>query len=38
MWADIEKKGKPSRWITYQALDVIKHFDGLDIHRLKQCA
>jgi hypothetical protein len=31
MWVDIEKKGKPSRWITYHALTVIKHFEGLQV-------
>ena len=31
MWVDIEKKGKPSRWITYHALSVIKHFEGIKI-------
>ena len=31
MWIDVEKKGKPSRWITYQALYVLKHFEGIEI-------
>ena len=25
MWADIEEKGKPSKWITLRALRVLKH-------------
>jgi len=25
MWADIEKKGKPSKWVTLRALRVLKH-------------
>ncbi|MFQ6059178.1 MAG: hypothetical protein ACE5MB_09915 [Anaerolineae bacterium] len=24
MWADVEKKGKPSKWVTLRALRVIK--------------
>lgn len=24
MWADIEKRGKPSKWVTYRALRVLK--------------
>ena len=24
MWADIEKKGKPSKWVTLRALRVLK--------------
>lgn len=31
MWTDVEKKGKPSRWITYEALYVLKHFEGIKI-------
>lgn len=27
MWADLEKKGQPSRWITYRALKAFKFFD-----------
>jgi hypothetical protein len=27
MWIDIEKKGKPSKWITYFALYVFRHFE-----------
>lgn len=30
MIVDIEKKGAPSRWITYRALFVLKHFAGLE--------
>jgi hypothetical protein len=26
MWADVESKGKPSKWITYIALHVLNHF------------
>jgi hypothetical protein len=26
MWIDVEEKGKPSKWITYFALYVLKHF------------
>ena len=26
MWADVEEKGKPSKWITYFALYVQNHF------------
>jgi hypothetical protein len=25
-WCDIEQKGKPSKWITLRALQVLKHF------------
>jgi len=25
MWADIEKKGQPSKWVTLRALRVLKH-------------
>lgn len=28
MWADIEKKGKPSKWITLRALRVIKAMES----------
>jgi hypothetical protein len=28
MWADIEQKGKPSKWVTLRALRVIKALDG----------
>ena len=34
MWVDIEKKCKPSRWITYHALSVIKHFEDLQISKI----
>ena len=27
MWADVEVKGEPSKWITYFALLVLDHFD-----------
>ncbi len=27
-WHDIEKKGKPSKWITLRALNVLKRFAG----------
>jgi hypothetical protein len=26
MWADVEEKGKPSKWVTYFALYVLNHF------------
>jgi len=29
MIANVEKNGQPSRWITYYALWVLRHFDGL---------
>ena len=29
MWADIEKKGKPSKWVTLRALRVLKHAVGV---------
>jgi len=28
MWADVEEKGKPSKWLTLTALRVLAHFDG----------
>ena len=28
MWADIEQKGKPSKWVTLRALRVLKHAVG----------
>ncbi len=28
MWADVEEKGKPSKWLTYFALRVLAHFGG----------
>lgn len=31
MIADVEKKGAPSRWITYRALYVLEYFRGLDV-------
>jgi hypothetical protein len=27
MWVDVEKKGKPSKWLTYFALSVLDHFE-----------
>lgn len=27
MWVDVEEKGKPSKWLTYFALFVLKHFE-----------
>jgi len=27
MWADVEKKGRPSKWLTLAALRVLAHFD-----------
>jgi hypothetical protein len=27
MWADVEVKGQPSKWITYFALLVLNHFE-----------
>ena len=33
MWADIEEKGKPSKWVTLRALRVLKH--GLFPHQRK---
>jgi hypothetical protein len=29
MWADIEEKGKPSKWVTLRALRVLKHATGV---------
>ena len=31
MWIDVEQKGKPSRWVTFYALKVLKHFEGIEI-------
>jgi hypothetical protein len=31
MICDVEKKGAPSRWITYRALTVLKHFRGIEL-------
>ncbi len=31
MWINIEKKGEFSKWITYHAVKVLKHFEGLEI-------
>ncbi len=31
MWIDIEKRGKPSKWITLRVLRVIKALDGLSL-------
>jgi hypothetical protein len=28
MLVDVEEKGKPSKWVTYLAYHVLKHFDG----------
>lgn len=28
MYADIEAKGKPSKWLTLRALEVLRHFEG----------
>jgi hypothetical protein len=28
MWVDIEEKGKPSKWITLNALKVVRRFYG----------
>jgi hypothetical protein len=33
MLAPVEEIGKPSKWITYHALNVIKHFEGLSIEQ-----
>jgi hypothetical protein len=30
MWADIEQKGKPSKWVTLRALRVLKNVYGND--------
>jgi len=30
MWADIEKKGKPSKWVTLRALWVLRNVYGND--------
>ncbi len=29
MWADVERKGEPSKWLTYFALRVLAHFGGV---------
>jgi hypothetical protein len=29
--AQVEERGKPSKWLTYHALNVIKHFEGISI-------
>jgi hypothetical protein len=26
MWADVEKKGQPSKWVTLRALRVVKGY------------
>lgn len=31
--APVEEFGKPSKWITYYALYVLKHFDGISIEK-----
>jgi hypothetical protein len=28
MWIDIEKKGKPSKWVTLRALRLLKRIKG----------
>ena len=28
LWVDIERKGKPSKWVTLRALRVIKAMEG----------
>lgn len=28
MWADVETKGRPSKWLTLRALQVLDHFEG----------
>ena len=28
MWADVETKGQPSKWLTLRALQVLGHFEG----------
>jgi len=28
MWADVETKGRPSKWLTLRALQVLGHFEG----------
>ncbi len=33
MIAPVEELGKPSKWITYQALFVIKYFEGISIEK-----
>jgi len=42
MWADIENKGKPSKWVTLRALRVLKHvalqFDPIDWQQLRLLA
>jgi hypothetical protein len=30
MWADIEAKGKPSKWVTLQAVQMLKRVFGGD--------
>ena len=30
MWGDIEKRGKPSKWVTYHALRVLKTYGRID--------
>ena len=31
MLADVERKGRPSKWITLRAMQVLKHFGRLDV-------
>ncbi len=33
-WADLEQKGKPSKWLTYFGLSVLAHFADLQIPAL----
>jgi hypothetical protein len=33
MIAPVEEPGKPSKWITYRALYVLKHFEGLSLEK-----
>ncbi len=30
MYADIERKGKPSKWITLRAMTVLRHFGRIE--------
>ena len=32
MWGDIERQGKPSKWVTLRALRVIKAMEGGESH------
>lgn len=31
MWADVERKGAPSKWITLRALAVLRHFGRISV-------